>query len=112
MLAGLEEQVKAKAQEIGKTEGVEVNFAFLGQADFATVRGAVRSGSPEKSTTSQNPKLTSVNEAIGVVQSLHCIIRDGVTSMESHQVQESDYKKSINNVLAPDGFLDRLKKII
>ncbi len=41
LLAGLEEQVKKRIQEIGKASGVEIKFAEIGQADFATVRGAV-----------------------------------------------------------------------
>ena len=41
LLAGLEEQVKKRIKEIGKASGVEIKFAEIRQADFATVRGAV-----------------------------------------------------------------------
>ena len=41
LLSGLEEQVKKRVKEIGKSGGMEVQFAEIAQADFATVRGAV-----------------------------------------------------------------------
>ncbi|NTW63339.1 MAG: formylglycine-generating enzyme family protein [Chlorobiaceae bacterium] len=40
-LSGLEEQVKKRVKEIAKACGMEVQFAVIAQADFATVRGAV-----------------------------------------------------------------------
>ncbi|ACF14790.1 protein of unknown function DUF323 [Chloroherpeton thalassium ATCC 35110] len=61
-LAGLEEAVKAKAKEIGKAGGIELKFSELGQADFATVRGAVRRASPEQGKP--KPQQIRVNEPL------------------------------------------------
>ena len=41
LLSGLEEQVKQRVKETGKSGGIEIKFAEIAQADFATVRGAV-----------------------------------------------------------------------
>ncbi len=41
LLSGLEEQVKQRVKETGKAGGIEIQFAEIEQADFATVRGAV-----------------------------------------------------------------------
>ena len=41
LLSGLEEQVKKRVKEIAKACSMEVQFAEIAQADFATVRGAV-----------------------------------------------------------------------
>jgi len=41
LLSGLEEQVKQRVKETGKAGGIEIKFAEIEQADFATVRGAV-----------------------------------------------------------------------
>ena len=41
LLSGLEEQVKQRVKETGQAGGIEIKFAEIAQADFATVRGAV-----------------------------------------------------------------------
>jgi len=46
LLSGLEERVKEQLFDIGKSSGVVVKFSEIGQADFATAKGAVRKGNP------------------------------------------------------------------
>jgi hypothetical protein len=46
LLVGVEDRVKERVMEIGKAGGVDVKIAKVGQADFATVRGAVLKGVP------------------------------------------------------------------
>ena len=50
LLVGVEDKVKEQVIEIGKAKGVDVKIATVGQADFATVRGAVLRGIPVMQT--------------------------------------------------------------
>jgi len=50
LLVGVEDKVKEQVIEIGKAKGIDVKIATVGQADFATVRGAVLRGIPVSQT--------------------------------------------------------------
>jgi formylglycine-generating enzyme required for sulfatase activity len=104
LLSGLEERVKERIMEIGKSSGVAMTVASIAQADFATVRGAVLRGTltrhREKEINVQSKQRSS---SVDVPENF-VLIRGGEFTMGSpkheperrsdemqHQVKVSDF---------------------
>ncbi|ACF14793.1 Molecular chaperone-like protein [Chloroherpeton thalassium ATCC 35110] len=112
MLSGLEDQVKGKVTEIAKETGIEIKYAKLGQADFATVRGAVRRVHPERKADVKSVQLASTNENDSLVQSLKLLINEGDVHLNPTGGKKTIPKQSLNDSNIPNGLLHGLKKLL